>query len=141
MQLNLSQDHGVGLTLSGKRELLRLLEQNPADGARLAGLSRSPGATGKILWDGSGDTGVLLVFDLPPLPSRKVYQLWMIRGKTSIGAGTFTLSPQGTGVLQVKAPEAQRPVEMFAITVEPSGGSPQPTGQMVLKGAPTRPRR
>jgi len=49
----------------------------------------------------------------------------------------FTPDPRGVGALKVKSlPDPTQTVQVFAITIEPDGGSPQPTGSMYLKGAP-----
>lgn len=121
--------------MADKRELLRLLERD----VRAALLASSSSALGKVLWDGATNTGALLVFNLPPLPSRKVYQLWRIKGKTSIDAGTFTVNPPGNGMLKLKdVCSSQGQIEMFAVTIEPTGGSSHPTGRMLLKSSPSR---
>ncbi|MEO6463611.1 MAG: anti-sigma factor, partial [Candidatus Eisenbacteria bacterium] len=78
---------------------------------------------------------VLYASGLPRPPAGKDYQLWVIEGQTPRSEGVFPVNEQGraTHVL----PEVPEPggVGAFAVTLEPAGGVPQPTGDMVLLGA------
>jgi len=123
--------------LAEAEEALRLVQARQTQLARLAGLSPSPTAFGKVFWNSQANTGILIAFDLPPLTTGKVYQLWAIQGTTPVDAGILSTDPQGTGALKIKPlPDPRKSVQLFAITVEPTGGSLQPTGEMYLKGAP-----
>ena len=61
------------------------------------------------------------------------YQLWMIRGEEKISAGLLVTQAGGGGTLRVAAEllEVGAP-DAFAISIEPKGGMPQPTGPIVL---------
>ena len=54
------------------------------------------------------------------LPGGRVYQAWKIVGKTPVSLGLFS----GRGFV-AKLPAGT----VFAVTLEPEGGSPQPTTQ------------
>lgn len=73
---------------------------------------------------------------LKQLPSNRTYQLWLVptQGKP-ISAGIFETDPHGNG--EILLPSLPRGVsaKAFAVTVEPAGGEPQPTGNKVLVGA------
>jgi anti-sigma-K factor RskA len=53
-----------------------------------------------------------------------------------VSAGVFKAETAKSGHWMMKVPEGIAP-KMFAITMEPAGGRPQPTGPMVLTGGPT----
>jgi anti-sigma-K factor RskA len=65
---------------------------------------------------------------MPSPPSGKVYELWTIAGRPA-PAGTFT---PGSGGSVVRLPAAALAAKQIAITVEPSGGSSQPTTKPVM---------
>jgi anti-sigma-K factor RskA len=74
--------------------------------------------------------------NLPALSPRQTYQLWLVpTGGNPISAGTFEVDLHGNG--QVTLPKLPVGVQAaaFAVTVEPSGGVPQPTGPKILIGA------
>jgi anti-sigma-K factor RskA len=78
----------------------------------------------------------LLMYDgwIAPSPDDKSYQLWVVPmdGKP-ISAGVFNPATSDTAHWMAKVPEGIAP-KMFAITLEPAGGMPQPTGPTVLVG-------
>jgi anti-sigma factor RsiW len=88
--------------------------------------------SGTLLYGLQDQTVVLVVRNMPALPSDKVYQTWLFRGSTPEPGTTFTVSPDGTGLALVdpKAPT----YDAVAITEEPSGGSTAPTTQPLLVG-------
>jgi anti-sigma-K factor RskA len=74
--------------------------------------------------------------DLPALPPNRTYQLWLVPAEGNpISAGVFQVDAHGNG--QVLLPNLPSGViaKAFAVTVEPAGGVPQPTGTKVLIGA------
>jgi anti-sigma-K factor RskA len=99
----------------------------------LGGLPAAPAASGRVIWhDKTG--GRLYVSGLPPLPAGKTYELWTIAGAAPRPAGTFEVDQSGRGSRAV-APPDDGPVKVFAVTLEPEGGVPAPTGPMVLASA------
>ena len=91
-------------------------------------------ARGMIAVSDTGQAAVLLTLDLPPLPPDKVYQVWLIKGGRGFDSGVFTVDSNGYGqtIIQLFAPLGW--FDAIGITIEPSGGSPGPTGDSVLKG-------
>ncbi len=91
-------------------------------------------ARGMIFMSDDGRIGLLAVLDLPPLPDDQVYQIWLIKDGSRISGGTFTVDSSGYGqtVLQLVAPVGE--FDAIAITVEPAGGSSDPTTDQVLVG-------
>lgn len=96
----------------------------------LAGLGSAPGARARVFLASGGRRAVLVADALPELPAGRVYQLWAIAGGTPVPAGTFEPRSGGGTVLVEDPPEG---TVVWAVTVEPTGGVPAPTGEMVLK--------
>jgi anti-sigma-K factor RskA len=68
---------------------------------------------------------------LPPPPSGKVYQAWIIRGtQAPIPEPTFAVSKQGDGAVAI--PTTPGAGDVVAVTLEPKGGSKAPTTKPVL---------
>jgi anti-sigma-K factor RskA len=101
---------------------------------QLAGLGSTPGAAGKTFVDPEGGRAIFYAFDLPALSPDKTYQLWWIADGRPVSAGTFQVDPNGNARLAVDRVENAGAIQAWAVTVEPAGGVPQPTGEMVLKG-------
>ncbi len=74
---------------------------------------------------------VLIVQHLAPAPAGKIYEMWLLppQGKP-LPAGIFQTSPHGMGVHTYA--HALPLVAALAVSLEPSGGRPQPTGPIVL---------
>ena len=63
----------------------------------------------------------------------KVYELWTISAGQPRPAGVFTVDASGRATHPVAPTRA--PVDVFAVTLEPEGGVPAPTGPIVLASA------
>jgi anti-sigma-K factor RskA len=99
--------------------------------APLAGTEAAPGASGMVVIPATG-TGYVMVQGLPPLDSGQVYQAWYLVGGTPTSAGLMEPSPSGITVMAGLQPIPG--TDTIALTVEPAGGVPQPTGDVVLAG-------
>jgi anti-sigma-K factor RskA len=88
-------------------------------------------ATGRVVWNDAGG-GHLFVADLPPAPPGKTYELWTITGRTPRPAGLFDVDASGRAGRRLEAVPEGGPVDVFAVTLEPAGGVPAPTGPIVL---------
>ena len=99
----------------------------------LAGQPPAPQATGRAFWSPSRGV-VLTASNLPELPVGRVYQLWLVTDSRKISAGL--LRPDGAGHMRgvARTPSAIEP-KAFAVTIEPEGGVPAPTGAMYLLGS------
>ena len=87
---------------------------------------------GRVLYSPQTGQYEVLVFDLKPLPPGKVYELWLITpDQKKLPAGTFAVDQHGAATLLATAPKGTE-VALAAITDEPMGGSPQPTGSIRL---------
>src|SRR5262249_13991123 len=97
----------------------------------LVGLKPSPAASARVLWNPRAG-GLLVAAALPPPPEGKGYELWAITGGKPVPAGVFGVGADGGGSLRVTSLEGVTSVDVFAVTLEPAGGVPAPTGDMYL---------
>lgn len=112
-------------------------EQAQVEADRVARVMADPGrsqAQGRPTVGGtaaiyaSGGDAVLAADRIPAAPSGKAYQVWVIRGAVTRSAGVLDLH-DGTGRAVISGvPSGSR----VAMTVEPDGGSKQPTTAPIL---------
>ncbi|HVS03333.1 MAG TPA: anti-sigma factor [Thermoanaerobaculia bacterium] len=118
--------------------LARQLAIVAAPGGRqfaLAGLGPATGAAGRTFVDPATGRAVFFASGLPRLAGDRTYQLWVIpAGAAPVPAGVFAVDAGGGAVVQVETVPDAAAIEAWAVTIEPSGGVPQPTGEMVLHG-------
>jgi anti-sigma-K factor RskA len=89
-------------------------------------------------WNETQRAGYFVASGLPAIPAGKTYQLWVVvGGGKPISAGTFPVDPRGDAILRVGPIPAAPAAEVFAVTLEPAGGLPAPSGPMYLAGKNT----
>jgi anti-sigma-K factor RskA len=113
----------------------RILAAPGLQTVRLAGLDAAPQASAQALVSSVEGKAVFYASNLEPQGPDKTYQLWIIAGGKPISAGTFELDDSGGGALVVENLGTDVAIEAWAVTIEPAGGVPQPTGPMVLMGS------
>lgn len=124
----------IRLRLAALAELTEILATSPPGReVLLAGLDPVPEGQGRLYVDPAAGRGVLVAGNLRPLPEDRVYQLWTLRDGVPRSAGTFRPGPRGSALHLVEEVPVEAP-DGWAVTVEPAGGVPQPTGEMVLRG-------
>lgn len=78
-----------------------------------------------------GQAAVVVASYLPPTPAGRRYQLWLLPAQGNpMDAGTFQSGADGTAVYI--SPTQATAAKGLAVSLEPEGGSPQPTGPIVL---------
>jgi hypothetical protein len=94
------------------------------------------GPSAQLLW--SRTRGLVLSGSrLPAAPAESTYQLWLVTSTQSVGAGLFVPDEAGRANLVVDAPpRVIGPVLGAAVTVEPTGGRPTPSGRTLLARIP-----
>jgi anti-sigma-K factor RskA len=105
---------------------MRAIPLEPTDAA--------PQATGFVLVSADGDDGAIVVDGLPPLDEEHEYQLWLIRNGERTSGALFSTDENSYGGMRIRAPLSLLEYSSVGITIEPAGGSPQPTGERVLGG-------
>jgi len=91
-------------------------------------------ATGFVLISADGEDGALVVDGLPPLGERQQYQLWLIRDGQRTSGRVFSTDEKNYGGTRIRAPGSLLEYAAVDVTIEPAGGSLQPTGDQVLGG-------
>jgi anti-sigma-K factor RskA len=121
-------------SLAAHSELMRILA---TPGLLTASLAPPEGRAGsaRVVVDPASGEAALVVSGLAPLAAGEVYELWALRGQTPPEpVGLFTPSGEAATVRVPRVADPAR-VTGFAVSIEPAGGSPQPTGPIVLAGA------
>ncbi|MDX1642909.1 MAG: anti-sigma factor [Thermoanaerobaculia bacterium] len=125
---------------SARNELARLRRVSgivASPGKRLVALASleqpAGGAFGQALVDPVGRQAVFYAYGLRPTEQGKTYQLWYIAAGEPVSAGTFEVDSEGQAMIVVEEIVPPETIDAWAVTVEPQGGVPQPTGPMVLK--------
>ncbi|HKB07231.1 MAG TPA: anti-sigma factor [Candidatus Polarisedimenticolia bacterium] len=114
-------------------ETIRLVSAPGVLVVSLQGQGDRAGSAARVFWDKSAASWQLYAANLPAAPAGKTYQLWLITGKSKISAGVFDPA-SGAASGTVTVPPGEGPVLAAAVTDEPPGGSPQPTGSILLLG-------
>jgi anti-sigma-K factor RskA len=118
-------------SLSQRDDMVTLLRSAHARVSPLAGSERAPTAGGLLLFDPEIHKALFYAFNLPALPPGKTYQLWAISDKP-LAAGTFTIDSGNKARLLIKVPSDWSALPRFAVSLEPEGGRPQPSGELYL---------
>jgi len=91
----------------------------------LAGTKTAPTARARVLFNAATHKVYVDVRSLPALPAGKQYQLWALDKGKPVDAGVLTLATAtGQGLQHMKDIAS---AQTFAMTVEPTGGSTNPT--------------
>lgn len=90
------------------------------------------GASGSLVLSRGGEAA-LVVSRLAAPPGNKAYEVWVIHGATARRAGLF--SPRAGATTVIRLAERVSSGDRVGITLEPKGGSPQPTGKPLVLSA------
>jgi anti-sigma-K factor RskA len=88
------------------------------------------GTVGEVVTHGS--RLYLAMHDLPAPPRGKVYQTWTLPKGSQKMAPSLTFVPDRRGVAILSLPVDARATNAVAVSIEPEGGSKQPTSKPVL---------
>jgi anti-sigma-K factor RskA len=127
----------AALSLSLWQRLDRLESLAAPGGMRafaLTGSEAAPEATGFVLVGADGRNGALVVDRLAPLGEDRQYQVWLIRDGQRTSGGVFSTDAEGYRGLRIESAESLFAYSAVSVSIEPAGGSPQPTGPRVLGG-------
>lgn len=112
-------------------ELAALLRQPSIRVVSLNGSEMAKNASGFLLYDAKTQKIWLYAVNLPECVNGTMYQLWAIDQRPK-SIGTFHMDSGETAHLMVKRlPDFER-TKKFAVSLEPPGGRPQPTGALYL---------
>ena len=94
---------------------------------------RAPG--GRMFWDPATARWTFFAHGLPALRPDRDYQLWLITPAGPVSAGDFNPAPGGHATVQATYPLPRDQLRAVAVTEEPEGGLPAPSGQPLIVGA------
>jgi anti-sigma-K factor RskA len=98
--------------------------------------ARPRAPSGRMFWDVANNRWTFFAHNLPATREGREYQLWLITpDQRRIPAGTFRPDPRGGAVVQATYALPADSLGAIAVTEEPAGGVPQPTGAIVIAGA------
>jgi anti-sigma-K factor RskA len=119
--------------LQEARDVANMIESRDTVTVSLAQQPGMPAGAAHVMYNAKMG---MLMYDgeIAPAPATKSYQLWLVPadGKP-ISAGVFNPISGRTDHWMMKLPQGIAARE-FAVSLEPAGGMPQPTGPMVLIG-------
>ncbi len=124
---------GVALTRTsspgGEVAIDRQIAELAADPATKTVHLVEPGGPGRVDVLLAGDRGFVVKHSLPKLREGRTYQLWGQRGDAKVSLGVLGADPK-----RMQFAASATDYEALAITEEPAGGAPQPTGAAVAAG-------
>lgn len=98
--------------------------------------SRPAAPSGRMFWDPSTNRWTFFAHNLPAVRDGREYQLWLVTADDrKISAGTFRPDQGGTAVVQATYALPADALAAVAVTEEPAGGLPQPSGDILIVGA------
>ncbi len=119
--------------LDGAQSDVRVLLAPDLTRVVLAGEGSTPAASGRAYY--SPSEGLLFTArNLRALPESQVYQLWLVTAAAPVSAGLLPLETTGSTTVLLQPPAGAGAPVAFAVTIEPAGGVPAPTGERVLLG-------
>ena len=102
----------------------------------LEGADQTGRAMGQALFSRSAGL-VVTASRVKPLAAGTTYQVWLIGNGGTVAAGFLEPDADGHAVLALRAtPDVPRPVTGLMVTIEPAGGSPSPSGPILLTRTP-----
>ncbi len=120
--------------LRSQQAVVAILRDPATQVVALDGLPPAPAARARMMWHEKAG-GLFVATGLPAPPAGKAYQLWAIAGSNApVSAGVFSVDASGAGSLSVRPLPGVSTVSAFAVTLEPAGGLPAPSGEMYLLG-------
>jgi anti-sigma-K factor RskA len=128
------QMKGLKEAFSRQSEIVAFLRNPDVVVINLAGLEPKLDAKGRVLLDTQHNRALFYALNLPQVPSGKTYQLWVIADDIPKSAGIFKVNQQGNSMVEIETLPKSTEIQKFAVTLEPEGGLPQPSGEMYLIG-------
>jgi anti-sigma-K factor RskA len=129
-----SETTGVRTQLASARDLNDILASPDARVTQLAGKGEGARARATLAYERTTGRAVLLTSDLPPAPSGKEYQLWLIADNKKVPGGTFKTDAEGHARMSDRLPAGEAN-PTFAVTLERAGGVTAPEGEIYLIGS------
>lgn len=133
-----AQYDALQLATADQQQVTELLFSPQTYNVSLPGTAETPNASGRLVLNPNQGEALLLVSGLPPLPEGQVYQVLLIYDTGHNTADTFRVDTTGDSVLLVHSDEPLGNFTAVGISIEPEGGSPQRTGEIIILGELTQ---
>lgn len=132
---NLAATDTLAMTLSDQIRALNtqviIMQRADMKSVELKGMDVAPDAKAMVYANIATGEVYLGIVNLPPAPDGMQYQFWGIVGDKPVDAGVIPLDANTIGVhAMTTVPNAVA----YAISLEPKGGSQQPTGKIYVMG-------
>lgn len=123
----------VETRLSEREKTLNAIME-PGVTLSLLSTTNAPEPRIQLFWNRQSSQAIVHAFNLSPADSGMVYQLWFIKDGKPIPSVTFNAEYSGHALVQnITMPEGGG-ITHAAVTVEPVGGSLQPTSPVIMIG-------
>ena len=99
--------------------------------------TKSATRMGRMFWNRASNDWTMVVYTMPPPKPGMTYQVWLVTDKAKISAGTFQPDSTGHAFMQAKYVLNRNALKAVAVTEEPAGGMPSPTGPIIVSGSAT----
>lgn len=134
MQRNLSEENR---RLASREQISDPTEPLAASQTRiftLSGLELAPSASARVFLSPSNRRALVFFQGLPATDPGRQYELWVIRADRTapVGVGTFDVGQSGKAAMTLENLPLDTEIKGLAVTLEPRGGVPAPTGAMYL---------
>ena len=90
---------------------------------------------GRMMWNRASNDWIMVTYNLRPPKAGMTYQVWLVTDSAKISAGTFKPDANGKTMMHARYTLDRNALRAVAVTEEPEGGMPAPTGTMVIAGA------
>lgn len=90
---------------------------------------------GRMMWNRASNDWIMVTYNLRQPKPGMTYQVWLVTDDAKISAGTFHPDANGGTFMHARYALDRNALRAVAITEEPEGGVPAPTGPMVVAGA------
>jgi hypothetical protein len=115
------------------RDVVALMGQPNSRTLTMSGTGTTAQASGQVMILPQQNRALLVVKNMPPPPSGKVYHLWAIVEGQKVGCIQFVPEADGQVMMQLPASRWANAAQVV-ITTEPEQSDAQPTGEMVMTG-------
>jgi len=133
VSLRSKRDRSLALLASQER-VTEILVTARGGWIGLSGQEPAPAASALVFVNRDTRQAVFFGQGLPSLAADRDFQLWSIADGPPEDAGVFQATAEGEATHVVDRVRSLHKITTWAVTIEPAGGVPQPTGKMILVG-------
>jgi len=90
---------------------------------------------GRMIWNRTSNDWIMVTYGLRAPKPGMTYQVWLVTDDAKISAGTFQPDEDGNTMMHARYVLPRDALRAVAITEEPEGGVPAPTGPMIVAGS------